>query len=229
MSLTDKTQSLKRGREDERKIVVIDIGGILLDGKAMKKERAGKGAFLTMLFRQYHVISWTSKQRWKEEADGKRTPQGESRAKWAFGKWRKELLAELYGADTTETNLTHRLDGFDREIRVKDLARVLALPAVEERLGRKPTAGDILCLDDSPHKLVLSVGQEGYTFLFPPSWNKNLVQVDRAMTPGGSIYKAVAEGKPPPEWPTNLDTDPVALLFGGAASLRARIESETSL
>lgn len=228
MPLTDLAQR-KRDREDERKIVVIDIGGILLDGKAMTKERAGKEAFLAMLFQKYHVVSWTSKRRWKEGTDGNRKPQGESRVKWGFGKWRKELLAELYGVDTTETNLTHRLDGFDREIRIKDLSRVLALPAVEERLGRKPAAADILCLDDTPHKLALSVGQSGYTFLFPPTWSKDLLQVDRAMTPGGSLYKAVAEGKPPPEWPTNLDTDPVALLFGGASSLRARIESETSL
>ena len=85
-------------RDSEKKLLVIDLNGVLLDGDAMKTERFGKEPLLTLLFSKYHVISWTSQRRWKLDPAGVKKPQpkGESRVKWAFGKWRFFIFHRLW-------------------------------------------------------------------------------------------------------------------------------------
>lgn len=55
----------KRLRED-KPLLICDIAGILLDGNAMMSKRKHLDQFLHMIFQNYHVVSWTSRKRYKQ-------------------------------------------------------------------------------------------------------------------------------------------------------------------
>lgn len=214
----------KREREADKKLLVLDLNGVMLDSDRMTARRRGLDAFLSMAFERYHVISWTSQQKYKFDPKGTKKPvcRGDSRVHHAFGRWRPQLLAEMYKAETTDTGLTESMPGYQKPILLKDLNRVLALPAVAERLGREPTSADVVAVDDDPHKLALQVGQPGWTLVFPPSWTKRDVLDDGAMEAGGALYEAVASGKAPLDQKA-FDDDATVRKLGGAQAFKQEL------
>lgn len=169
---------MKRARE-RKPLLILDIAGVLIDGDAMTSRRKGIDEFFLMIFQSYNVVSWTSRNRYKERK-GKKVPAGESRTRHAFDRYRHSLVAEFYGEHTTSTSL---MNGW-KPVCLKDVERVLEHPSVKEL---EITRSDVIVVDDSPVKWVL---YDDVACLHPPTWSKVDID-DGELAPGGRIYEAL--------------------------------------
>lgn len=206
----------KREREtnsDTKPLLILDIAGVLIDGNAMTSTRKGLDEFLVMILQNYHVVSWTSRNRYKERK-GKRVPAGESRTQHAFHIYRRNLLAEFYGEHTKPTSL---MNGW-KPVCLKDVDRVLEHPSVKE-LGLTRT--DVVVVDDSPVKWAL---HDDIMCLHPPSWNKDDVDnVD--LGPDGRIYQALSKSdmNVNDDYWKHISTDDVVEHLGGVEVIRSNV------
>jgi len=208
----------KRGRE-HKPLLILDIAGVLIDGNAMTSKRNGLDEFLLMIFQSYHVVSWTSRNRYKEKK-GKQIPSGESRTKHAFHMYRHRLVAEFYGEDTTSTSLT--IDW--KPLCLKDVDRVLQHPKIKELDIHKV---DVIVVDDSPVKWAL---HNDIRCLHPPTWNKDMAN-DYELDTGGRIFEALRTDKNGVKcemeksedfWKT-IQTDEVVMTIGGVEAVRSSV------
>jgi len=211
----------KRGRE-RKPLLILDIAGVLIDGTAMTSKRNGLDEFLLMVFQNYHVVSWTSRNRYKEKK-GRLIPAGESRTKHAFHMFRHRLVAEFYGEDTTPTSLMNDW----KPLCLKDIDRVLEHPSVRELDVGK---ADVVVVDDSPVKWAL---HDDVRCFHPPTWSKDMAN-DYELDQGGRIFDALRIDKSGVEcgvecgvekqefWNT-LQTDEVVMAIGGVGAIRSSV------
>lgn len=205
----------KREREEPKPLLVLDIAGVLIDGDAMTAKRKGLEQFLSMVFDKYHVVSWTSRKRYKVKK-GKRIPAGESRTKHAFANYRDRLVDELYGEDT---RCSHFVIDF-KPVCFKNIDQLLSRPKIR---ALDIDRSQVVVLDDSPIKWILEDGLKCY---HPPKWDKSQTSnVD--LDQGGKIYNALSKSTDPPLtddkfWIAAYD-DPKVRSLGGGEFLRANV------
>lgn len=176
---------MKRGLQPSKKLLVLDIAGVLIDGDAMKARRGGLDAFLTYVFENYHVVSYTSQKRYKNGKPSKPRPAGESRVRHAYADMRGRLVVELYGEDTVAAE-GFFIDTF-KPLTLKDMRNVWNHPSVLA-VGTFDHNSTVV-VDDTPIKWILD---DAVVRLCPPTWDKSLQTTDVELVEGGRIYEAVS-------------------------------------